>query len=62
MQKIEMALSPHARPQAVDEASYSLRPEFWKGPEAIHMVRRARPNVRFGRQTGIGVTSPNVIK
>jgi hypothetical protein len=34
-----MALSPHARPQAVDEPSYSLKPDFWKGLEAIHMGR-----------------------
>src|SRR5580704_6791080 len=33
-QKIAIALSSHARPQALDEASYSPKPEFWKGLEA----------------------------
>jgi hypothetical protein len=34
MQKIAIALSSHARPQALDEASYSPKPDFWKGLEA----------------------------
>jgi hypothetical protein len=37
MQKIEIALSPHARLQALDDASYPLKPDFWKGLGAIHM-------------------------
>ncbi len=37
MQKIAIALSSHARPQALDEASYSPRPDFWKGLEAGHV-------------------------
>jgi hypothetical protein len=37
MQKIEIALSPHARPQALDMASYSPKPDFWKGLGAIHV-------------------------
>jgi hypothetical protein len=37
MQKIEMALSPHARPQALDMASYPLKPDRRKGLGAIHV-------------------------
>ena len=37
MQKIAMALSPHARPQALDEASYPLKPDLRKGLGAIHV-------------------------
>ena len=31
MPKIEIALSPHARPQALDKTSYSLQPDLRKG-------------------------------
>jgi hypothetical protein len=43
MQKIEMALSPHARPQAPDMASYPLKPDFWKGLGAIDVGLTGTP-------------------
>jgi len=30
-------LPPHARPQALDQASYPLEPDFWKGLGTIHV-------------------------
>jgi hypothetical protein len=38
-QQIEIALSPHARPQALDEASYALRLDHRKGLAAVHTGR-----------------------
>jgi hypothetical protein len=37
MQKTEIGFSPHARPQALDKASYPLNPDFWKGLGAMHV-------------------------
>ena len=48
MQKIEIALSPHARPQALDNASYPRKPDFWKGLGLIHLGRGVAADVCFG--------------
>jgi hypothetical protein len=48
MQKIAMDLSPHARPQALDQACYALKLDLRKGLGAIHLGRGVAADVRFG--------------
>jgi hypothetical protein len=62
MQKIEVASSSHARPQALDEAIVPAQTGFLKGLGAFMRVYRARCDIGYRRQTGIGAMLPNVIK
>jgi hypothetical protein len=46
-QKIEIVLSSHARPQALDKPSYALKPDRRKGLGPIQLGRVVAADVRF---------------